>query len=41
MQKGKSMMSNEHLSVESLYLYAGHVFVKRTDRIKYKNQIFH
>ena len=31
-------MSNKHLSVESLYLYADHVFVMAICSIKYKNQ---
>ena len=34
MQKTKSMMLKKHLSVESLYLYADHVFVMRIGRMK-------
>ena len=33
------MISNKHLSVDSLYLYADHEFLMRIGRMKYKIQI--
>jgi hypothetical protein len=38
MQKRKSMMSNKYLSVESLYLYADHVFSYGNWSHEIKNQ---